>query len=173
MKIENNIIVEATEEELYTVYLDRGYDDLMPFTLYLQGCRINGTKIIEEEGEPSIESPSDSTIDIYPFRINGTKIIKEEGEPSIESPSNSTIDIYPLTIVADRYGGVYSGGKYTAWYCDADEVPKDIFQSDVLCDECWTKLYEQSPMPFGVGETIDEAVRNLNEKLVKISSKNS
>lgn len=144
MKIENNIIVEATEEELYTVYLDRGYDDLMPFTLYLQGCRINGTKIIEEEGEPSIESPSDSTIDIY-----------------------------PLTIVADRYGGVYSGGKYTAWYCDADEVPKDIFQSDVLCDECWTKLYEQSPMPFGVGETIDEAVRNLNEKLVKISSKNS
>lgn len=145
MKIENNKIVEATEEELYTVYLDRGYDDIMPFTLYLHSCRVNGTKIIEEEGEPSIESPSDSTINIY-----------------------------PLTIVADRYGGVYSGGKYTAWYCDANEVPEDIFQNDVLCDECWDYLYNHSSdILFGVGETIDEAVRNLNEKLVKISSKNS
>lgn len=24
-------------------------------------------------------------------------------------------DIYPLTIVKDRYTGVYSGGIYTAW----------------------------------------------------------
>ena len=32
MKIHNNKIVEATEDELFSIYLDKGYDDIMSFT---------------------------------------------------------------------------------------------------------------------------------------------
>lgn len=27
---------------------------------------------------------------------------------------------YPLTIIADRYNGTYSGGRFTAWNMDYD-----------------------------------------------------
>ena len=35
--------------------------------------------------------------------------------------------VYPLTIKADRYSGVYSGGAYTAWPCDEAEIPSEVF----------------------------------------------
>ena len=51
MKIKRNKIIEATENELFQVYLDKGYDDLFPFDLFLSRCKELGTKIIDEENE--------------------------------------------------------------------------------------------------------------------------
>lgn len=38
--------------------------------------------------------------------------------------------LYPLTITMDRYTGVYSGGIFTAWNLDPDEVPWEIAGGD-------------------------------------------
>ena len=50
MKIENNKIIEATETELFNIYLKRGYDDLFSFDFYKRRCIDLGTKIIAEKG---------------------------------------------------------------------------------------------------------------------------
>ena len=65
--------------------------------------------------------------------------------------------IYTLTIVADRYGGVYSNGAFTAWNLDTDEVPTEIASDDVTCMNFW---YENT-IPCGKGATVEEAVGNL------------
>lgn len=60
-------------------------------------------------------------------------------------------DVYPLTICNDRYIGTYSGGEWTAWNCDPDDVPVDICLDDVTCCECGNGIWltEQVPL-FGV-----------------------
>ena len=65
--------------------------------------------------------------------------------------------IYPLTIVADRYGVVYSHGAFTAWNLNTDEVPAEIASDDVSCMNFWDK----NTIPCGKGETVEEAVCNL------------
>ena len=50
MKIKNGKIAEATEAELFEVYLKRGYDDLFSFDYYKHRCIELGTKIIGEDG---------------------------------------------------------------------------------------------------------------------------
>ena len=52
MKIENGKIVEATENELFSLYLDRGMDDIMDFHEYryrmeVAGCAVKGNSIIQ------------------------------------------------------------------------------------------------------------------------------
>lgn len=70
-------------------------------------------------------------------------------------------EIYPLTIVSDRYSGVYSGGAYTAWNMDADEIPADINGGDIECDKFW----EENRLVCGKGSTVSEAVLDLYLKL--------
>ena len=46
MKIENGKIIEITEDELFTLYLERGMDDIMDFNEYVvrmkeAGCVVN------------------------------------------------------------------------------------------------------------------------------------
>lgn len=48
MKIKDGKIVEATENELFEVYLDRGYDDIMDFPEYLNACKRAGTEVVED-----------------------------------------------------------------------------------------------------------------------------
>lgn len=95
-------------------------------------------------------------------------------------------DIYPLTITKDRYMGTYSGGEWTAWNCDADDVPAEIACDDVTCCEFWSMTRDakpgkmgihavlipmiagddNDPIPmFGVGSTIDAAVEDLKRRL--------
>lgn len=38
---------------------------------------------------------------------------------------------YPCTVVADRYGGTYSGGQWLAFPCEPDEVPPQVNSGDV------------------------------------------
>lgn len=49
MKVENGKIVEATEIELFGVYLKRGFDDIMSFTDYKMRCVALGTRIVGEK----------------------------------------------------------------------------------------------------------------------------
>ena len=58
MKIENNKFVELTETELFSLYLERGMDDVMDFHEYRNrmedcGCKIieGGTKMIKRSCE--------------------------------------------------------------------------------------------------------------------------
>lgn len=49
MKVENGIIVEATEAELMCLYFERGYDDILSFNEYCaemirRGCVVRGWK---------------------------------------------------------------------------------------------------------------------------------
>lgn len=76
--------------------------------------------------------------------------------------------IYPLTITADRYGGVYSGGDYMAWNLDPCDVPTEPFADDVTCMEFWygedvdvITGERRSDILCGVGGTPEEAVANL------------
>ena len=50
MKIENGKIVQATEDELFGVYLARGFDEIMSFVEYKERCEAAGTKVIEKGG---------------------------------------------------------------------------------------------------------------------------
>ena len=73
--------------------------------------------------------------------------------------------IYPLIIIRDRYTGVYSGGKYTAWNVELEEIPTEIEDSDVPCRNFW---YEQEDNPtyiVGKGDTVKEALTSLYVKL--------
>ena len=78
-------------------------------------------------------------------------------------------EIYPLTIVFDRYSGAYSGGKFTAWNCNTEDVPQAISSDDVSCDEFWETVDNDSAqsIKFGVGDTVIEAVSDLLRKTNK------
>ena len=67
--------------------------------------------------------------------------------------------IYPLTIVLDRYTGAYSGGKFTAWNLDPDEIPTEPFSNDVDCMNFW--YGDRNGLVVGLGNTVEEAVGNL------------
>lgn len=72
-------------------------------------------------------------------------------------------EIYPCTIIADRYGGVYSGGKWTAFACDYDFVPPDVDADDVTCGNFWYK----NQIPVGLGNTPQQAYEKLKESMKK------
>ena len=73
--------------------------------------------------------------------------------------------IYPLTVVKDRYLGTYSGGKYTAWNLDYFEIPMDVALSDVPCMEFWDNENIQNNYIIGKGDTAEEAIADLYNKL--------
>jgi hypothetical protein len=78
--------------------------------------------------------------------------------------NRSVDEIYPITIISDRYSGVYSGGEWTAWALDPDNLPDGIFDSDVECAVAWSELKEdrkRGKLAFGIGNTPDEALRDL------------
>lgn len=68
---------------------------------------------------------------------------------------------YPCTIVQDRYTGTYSGGKWTAFNLDPDEIPTAINDSDVPCATFWAR----NNLAVGLGDTPNEALENLTNKL--------
>lgn len=53
---------------------------------------------------------------------------------------NNDNEIYPLTIVADRYGGCYSGAAFIAWNKDTVEVPEDSQGSDRTYSVFWANV---------------------------------
>lgn len=81
-------------------------------------------------------------------------------------------NIYPLTITKDRYGGKYSGGKWIAWHLYACDVPKWRYFDDALDNFSFWKNVKSdvnddvsSNYIVGVGDTIEEAIQDLEKKL--------
>lgn len=70
-------------------------------------------------------------------------------------------NIYPLTIIKDRYNGVYSGGNFTAWNMYYYDIPTNPALGDITCLEFWNN----TSIPVGRGVTPDEAVKDLQKRL--------
>ena len=51
MKVKDGKIVEATENELFDVYLNAGWDDIYSFPDYLEKMRNSGVVVIKEGTE--------------------------------------------------------------------------------------------------------------------------
>lgn len=68
--------------------------------------------------------------------------------------------VYPLTIKADRYSGVYSGGAYTAWPCGESDIPDEVFADDVSCAHEWG-IIKSERQHVGVGCTPSVALVDL------------
>lgn len=49
MKIKKGVIIEAKESELFKVWLDKGYDEVMSFNTFVYQCEELGTKITERD----------------------------------------------------------------------------------------------------------------------------
>ena len=49
LKIENDKIISATEDELYSHYLSGGWDDIYPFDIYVCTMINSGVEIIKKE----------------------------------------------------------------------------------------------------------------------------
>lgn len=68
--------------------------------------------------------------------------------------------VYPLTIKADRYSGVYSGGEYTAWPCNEADIPDEVFADDVSCAHEWGVIKTER-QHVGIGCTPSVALVDL------------
>ena len=68
--------------------------------------------------------------------------------------------VYPLTIKADRYSGVYSGGVYTAWPCGEEDVPDEVSMDDVSCAHEWGVIKSER-QHVGIGCTPSVALVDL------------
>ena len=64
--------------------------------------------------------------------------------------------IYPLTIIKDRYNGVYSDGKYLAFNLDFDEIPPGAIGDDTEC-----RNFFDNCDSYGRGDSIEVAICDL------------
>lgn len=71
--------------------------------------------------------------------------------------------VYPCTILADRYTGAYSGGEWTAWPMDADEIPVAVASGNTECDAFW-RNYDGL---VGTGSDPIKAMMDLRDKVIK------
>lgn len=80
---------------------------------------------------------------------------------------------YPLVFCRDRYGGVYSGGKWSVWNHYLDEIPQEIEGDDTDCRNVWTYLHDENERGymFGIGKDPLCALVDLMNKINKIQRK--
>lgn len=83
-------------------------------------------------------------------------------------------DIYPLTIIKDRYCGLYSEGNYTAWNMEYYTIPYEVDEDDIRCGVFWDELKQgkkmlkncfKKPVFVGLGQTPQEALDDLVQKI--------
>ena len=97
------------------------------------------------------------------------KAPNEITEEEIQKVLDST---YPLCVIKDRYGGVYSGGEYTAWSCGTACIPDWVFEDDITYGRTWGALKEardKGEFVYGVGKTPDDALHDLAKTIIKNS----
>lgn len=73
---------------------------------------------------------------------------------------------YPCTIIADRYGGTYSGASWTAWPLDEDAIPSEQGNDDMTCMGFWHERVKRAPYPVGRGSTPNDAHNDLSRQYV-------
>lgn len=69
-------------------------------------------------------------------------------------------DIRPLTIIADRYNGGYSGGKFVAFNLEFKDVPESVYGGDIECGFFWDTIN----IPYGIGDTPNAAMIDMFTK---------
>ena len=72
---------------------------------------------------------------------------------------------WPTTILRDRYGGVYSGGAWTAWPLEPDAVPAEASGDDVRCRRWWKERRKVAEIPVGVGDSPQAALEALRAQI--------
>jgi prevent-host-death family protein len=90
-----------------------------------------------------------------PFGGNVTRFGADERARWAEHP-------YPCTIVADRYTGVYSGGRWIAYPLQPDDIPWAVEGDDSTCSEFWwDRNADDRLIPVGRGDTPMQAHDDL------------
>lgn len=80
---------------------------------------------------------------------------------------------YPLTVVMDRYSGIYSGGYFTAWNKYPQEISSRIDDSDCIAMAFWDDYHkkeetlEDGYQMVGFGETAEAAIKDLIAKQIR------
>jgi hypothetical protein len=74
-------------------------------------------------------------------------------------------DVHPVTIVDDRYGGTYSGGRWCAFPSNPQDVPPDPSWDDSSAAGWWA---DAEGLPVGRGDTPDLAYADLVRRLETI-----
>lgn len=74
---------------------------------------------------------------------------------------------YPLTIIRDRYNGIYSGGDWIAFLLRIVEIPAAVNSNDEDSVAFWENYTE----PYGLGESPDAALSDLLTKMDLLYSK--
>ena len=64
---------------------------------------------------------------------------------------------WPVTIVSDRYNGLYSRGEWLAFPCEPQDIPAAVFGEDNECADFWA-TYDK---PVGKGYYPDDAFEEL------------
>lgn len=72
---------------------------------------------------------------------------------------------WPTTIVRDRYGGIYSGGAWTAWPLEPCDIPTEIDGDDVSCSAWWKRAQAEETICVGVGGTPETALEALRTRM--------
>lgn len=75
--------------------------------------------------------------------------------------SREASDLYPVTIVADRYRGSYSRGKYLAFQLDPEHIPEAVGAGDTEEDMFWNFDNKNGEIPVGRGDTPTAALEDL------------
>jgi hypothetical protein len=73
-------------------------------------------------------------------------------------------NIYPVTIVMDRYNGIYSNGIWLAFNLDPCDIPDEIGGDDPTEMIFWRE-HDETKLPIGKGATPDEAIEDLKKKI--------
>lgn len=143
-------------------------------------CDSEKFPLIKEYPDLVYVSPSTAStlvMDIDPWGDVINLIIPQKKlyEPSEEEIQEILDDTYPICVIKDRYGGVYSGGRYTAWYSDIPNTPSGIYEDDVTCAKAWGKLRaarQNGKLVYGIGKTPDEALRDLAITIIRTKEEN-
>jgi hypothetical protein len=76
-----------------------------------------------------------------------------------------TEDPYPCQIIADRYGGAYSGAPWLAFSLWDGFIPAVIGGSDPDEQNFWWRWEQIKQPPIGRGKTPNEALKDLKTQL--------
>lgn len=83
---------------------------------------------------------------------------------------NAPVPFYPLTIIDDRYDGLYSGGPYLAFPLHFNEVPAAVRGPDLDCAGFWREQDTgKHPIPCGRGGSPEAAFQELKDVMAKKS----
>lgn len=91
----------------------------------------------------------------------GRKLDCEIAEPELKEALIAPDRIWPVTIVADRYNGVYSGALFLAIDCYPEHFPEAIGAGDSEEENFWLDRDKNAKPLIGKGRTPNEALADL------------